>query len=121
MDELVDLHLIENLENEEMREENHRINNIFRNPFDELNNEQFRKMFRLTKQLCEYLILSLEPYIKPKVRNTDLIVTNKNYTLQLRFYEEHNFPGVIGVCGLYPHCHISSKSATILNIRNISM
>ena len=57
MDELVQILEIEHLQNLEGQvEHGRRLRRNPRNPFAELNERQFNNMFRLTKQLTQFLI-----------------------------------------------------------------
>ncbi|XP_018569895.1 putative nuclease HARBI1 [Anoplophora glabripennis] len=95
MDELVYLHLLEqeHLENEE-QDDNNNVNNL-RDPFVELSDGQFRNMFRLSKDLVRYFIESIEPYMRPKLRATDLSVTNR-VLVALRFFASGSYQLDIG-------------------------
>jgi hypothetical protein len=79
MDELVMLEAIQRLENIEIQaEERHNIQNLNPlDPFEELSDHRFIQIFRLTKELCRFLINILEPFMKPKLRNTDLKISTR--------------------------------------------
>lgn len=79
MDELVFLEVLEELEIAEYNNAG-RVAQGFRhirNPVDELNNEEFRNIYRLTKELFYFLVETIEPFLTPKVRNTDLGIHEK--------------------------------------------
>lgn len=79
MDELVFLEVLEELEIAEYNNAE-RVAQGFRhirNPVDELNNEEFRNIYRLTKELFYFLVETIEPFLTPKVRNTDLGIHEK--------------------------------------------
>lgn len=76
MENLIHLFAIRNLENAELRNRpNHRHNP--QDPFGELNEKQFVKLFRLSKDLVQYLVECLSPYIRSPLRATDLDVLTK--------------------------------------------
>ncbi|KAJ3647953.1 hypothetical protein Zmor_019795 [Zophobas morio] len=96
MDELVQILEIEHLENLEGQvEHGRRLRRNPRNPFAELNERQFINMFRLTKQLTQYLINILQPFLTPPLRATDLNIQTKVLTA-LRFFASGSYQLDIG-------------------------
>ncbi|XP_030757741.1 putative nuclease HARBI1 isoform X2 [Sitophilus oryzae] len=84
MDDLMNVLAIRNLENAELQYRR----NVLRNPgnaFIELSERQFIKIFRLSKDLCRFLIQLLEPYMRPQRRETDLDVQSR-ILAALKFY-----------------------------------
>lgn len=75
MAELVQLVLINELGNIEGRER--RRNRQRLDPFNEMSDAQFIKVFRLSKELVQFLIHLLENYIAPARRATDLDISAK--------------------------------------------
>lgn len=84
MEELMNVLAIRNLENAEQRNNRPHNQRNPRNPFEELNEKQFIKMFRLSKDLVLHLVESLEPYIQPAQRATDLDITTKVSKLKIQ-------------------------------------
>lgn len=76
MDEIVNLILLENLEHDE-NQQNIRIPRNPRSAFDNMSERAFIKTFRLSKDLVDTLSNSLEPFITPKRRPTDLDIRSK--------------------------------------------
>ncbi|KAG5885508.1 hypothetical protein JTB14_030248 [Gonioctena quinquepunctata] len=120
MDDLQYIAAIEDLEIAEQPVERH---NRFENlsPFEILNEDQFLQTFRLTKELCRFVIDTLTPFMRPQRRATDLSIRIRVLvalrffasgvikwilegficgcfsTLSFKiFYEDFNFPGVVG-------------------------
>lgn len=80
MDDLQYIANIENLENAENHiQRNNRFNNV--DPFEVLNENEFIQIFRMSKELCRFLIETVEPFMRPQRRATDLSVTTR-----VRFY-----------------------------------
>lgn len=79
MDELVGLLLLEELQNEEeaIQGEEVQVERVQGDPFVELNNKQFLKIFRVTKELCNFIIQLCEPFMQPRRRATDLDIFTK--------------------------------------------
>lgn len=77
MDELVLLEAIENLEQQEIQagERYRRFNRLC--PFDNMSDNKFLQMFRLSKELARYLINMLQPFMRTPTRNTDLDISTK--------------------------------------------
>ena len=50
---------------------------LLRNPFHELTDNQFRRMFRLSRCAFEYVTNMLRPHLTPQLRPTDLGVEQK--------------------------------------------
>lgn len=74
MDDIPLIINIEELENQEnARQRHHRFEQ--EDPFEVLNEVEFIQIFRLSKGLCHFLIESLEPYMRPQRRNTDLSIS----------------------------------------------
>ncbi|KAG5900139.1 hypothetical protein JTB14_012812 [Gonioctena quinquepunctata] len=73
MDDLQYIAAIEDLEIAEQPVERH---NRFENlsPFEILNEDQFLQTFRLTKELCRFVIDTLTPFMRPQRRATDLSI-----------------------------------------------
>lgn len=69
-----DLQCIANMENQEIAEIQlgpyHRFDNT--DAFDVLSEREFTQLFRLSKELCRFLIQTVEPHMRPQRRNTDL-------------------------------------------------
>jgi hypothetical protein len=81
IDDLINLLAIRNLENAELQ--NGAVNARHpEDPFVQLNGRQFVNMFRLSKDLCHYLINGFEPYLSPQKRATDLDLRS-NVSLKL--------------------------------------
>ncbi|KAJ8910058.1 hypothetical protein NQ315_013313 [Exocentrus adspersus] len=79
MEEFVFLHLIQDLEEAEIQaNEGNRQKLNPRDPFVELDDDQFIKIFRLSKDLCRFVIESVTPFMSPKRRNTDLSISTRN-------------------------------------------
>lgn len=74
-----DLQYIADIENVEIAAEPVQRHNHFQmmDAFDVLNERQFVKIFRLTKNLCRILIETLSPYMRPQRRTTDLRITTR--------------------------------------------
>lgn len=71
MDDLIHLFVLNNLENAQGQQFHNNARHP-RDPFVALSEKQFINMFRLSKQLCNFLIDTLKPLMRPKLRNTDL-------------------------------------------------
>ncbi|XP_031334651.1 putative nuclease HARBI1 [Photinus pyralis] len=97
MNELVFIEVLDNLavvEDQDVARERRRLRaNIF-NPL-ELSDFQFIQMFRLNKDLFDYLKNMIEPYMRPQLRNTDLSISTRIYTA-LRFYATGSYQMDIG-------------------------
>lgn len=76
MDDLQYVALVENLEmlDRPMQHRN-RFENI--DPFEILSENQFLATFRLSKDLCRFLIDTVAPFMRPQRRATDLSVTTR--------------------------------------------
>ncbi|KAI4455559.1 hypothetical protein MML48_9g00005574 [Holotrichia oblita] len=80
MDKLFYLDLLDEVENAEIEEENREnvhIDIVISDPFAEINDRSFKNIFKLTKELCNYLINLVRPYIRPQVKATNLDVPVK--------------------------------------------
>ncbi|KAK9729449.1 hypothetical protein QE152_g15882 [Popillia japonica] len=80
MDKLLYLDLLDEVENAELEEENREnihIDVVIRDPFTEINDRSFKIIFRMTKELCIYLINLVRLYMRPQVKTTDLDVPVK--------------------------------------------
>lgn len=77
MDDLQQIANIENLENVE--EAQFQRNNRFEmiDPFEVLSEHHFTQYFRLSKELCRYLVNIVEPFMRPQKRTTDLNVETR--------------------------------------------
>ncbi|KAJ8936288.1 hypothetical protein NQ314_012425 [Rhamnusium bicolor] len=108
MDELLHLNLLEEMEEAEIDVEDFQmIERPVGDPFAQLSNSVFLRIFRMSKELCQFLINSLEPYMTPSVRSTDLDIPLKvlvalrffasgSYQMDVRFFEQYNIPGIVG-------------------------
>lgn len=76
MEDLLHLELIEELENAEIAVEAENNINI-RDPVTELNEDQFQRLFRVTKDLFRFIVEIVQPYMRAKVKKTDLEVSEK--------------------------------------------
>lgn len=68
--------LLEELEHEAGHNNRRRLRNRG-NPFDDLNETQFLKLFRLSKALAQFLIEILRPHLRSEKRPTDLDICTK--------------------------------------------
>jgi hypothetical protein len=99
MDELMNIPLPENLEVAEIDNENFRVPRAPHNPFLGLSEANFIKNFRLSKNLCMFLIETLEPFMRPKRRATDLDIQTR-VLVALNFYASGSYQPMIG-CSKY--------------------
>jgi hypothetical protein len=67
------------IENLELLEQGPILNNQHnpQDPFLLLSDRQFIRMFRLSKNVCRWLIDFLEPYMRPQIRRRDLDVKTR--------------------------------------------
>lgn len=78
MDELLYFNLLEEMEEAEIDiEDLHIVERHVGDPFTQLSNSMFLQIFRVSKELCQFLINSLEPYMSPAKRPTDLDISLK--------------------------------------------
>ncbi|KAJ8964904.1 hypothetical protein NQ314_004543 [Rhamnusium bicolor] len=97
MDELLHLNLLEEIEEAEIDVEDFQmIERPVGDPFAQLSNSMFLRIFKMSKELCQFLINSLEPYMTPSVRSTDLDIPLKLADVFERFFEQYNIPGIVG-------------------------
>ncbi|KAG5893749.1 hypothetical protein JTB14_001194 [Gonioctena quinquepunctata] len=94
MDDLQYIAAIEDLEIAEQPVERH---NRFENlsPFEILNEDQFLQTFRLTKELCRFVIDTLTPFMRPQRRATDLSIRIR-VLVALRFFASGSYQMDIG-------------------------
>jgi hypothetical protein len=71
MDDLRMVNLIEDLENEEVDVP---LRRAARDPLRELPERQFVKLFRVSKDLFNFIGTVVEPYMRPKRRRSDLSI-----------------------------------------------
>jgi hypothetical protein len=71
MDDLMMVNLIEDLENEEVDVP---LRRAARDPLRELPERQFVKLFRVSKDLFNFIRTVVEPYMRPKRRRSDLSI-----------------------------------------------
>ncbi|XP_031339432.1 putative nuclease HARBI1 [Photinus pyralis] len=93
MEDVVQLLLIEELEDIEVR--NRRVHRRRLDPFNELSDEYFIKVFRLSKALAQFLVHLLKDYIAPANRSTDLDITTK-VLVTLRFLASGSYQMDVG-------------------------
>ncbi|KAB0800379.1 hypothetical protein PPYR_06119 [Photinus pyralis] len=93
MEDIVQLLLIEELEDIEVR--NRRVHRRRLDPFNELSDEYFIKVFRLSKALAQFLVHLLKDYIAPANRSTDLDITTK-VLVTLRFLASGSYQMDVG-------------------------
>ncbi|KAJ8926231.1 hypothetical protein NQ314_021419 [Rhamnusium bicolor] len=96
MDELLHLNLLEEMEEAEMDVEDFQmIERPVGDPFAQLSNSMFLRIFRMSKELCQFLINSLKPYVTPSVRSTDLDIPLK-VLVALRFFASGSYQMDVG-------------------------
>ncbi|KAJ8943560.1 hypothetical protein NQ314_009707 [Rhamnusium bicolor] len=76
-----DLQYIANIAENDIEQRHNRFNYV--DPFEVLSEQEFIKIFRMSKELCRFLVETLEPFMKPPRRATDL-----SRTTRVRFYYE---------------------------------
>ncbi|KAG5866888.1 hypothetical protein JTB14_037489 [Gonioctena quinquepunctata] len=108
-----DLQYIANLENVELADEAINQYNRFDpiDPFDTLSEYQFMHTFRLTKELCRFLIDTSTPFMRSQRRPTDLSITTR-VLVALRFFATGSYQLDIGR-GLFVTVSQSSVSRCI--------
>jgi hypothetical protein len=116
MDELMNIPLLENLEGAEIDNENFRVPRAPHNPFLGLSEANFIKDFRLSKNLCMFLIETLEPFMRPKRRATDLDIQTR-VLVALNFYASGSYQPIIG-CSKYLDLSQPSVCRAIKEVTN---
>ncbi|KAJ8926658.1 hypothetical protein NQ314_020960 [Rhamnusium bicolor] len=97
LNEIAQLAAIEALENAENLPQRRRL--LPREPFDELQEHQFVKLYRLTKEAASNLIDTLQPHMQAPSRLSDLSIERKVLTA-LRFFGSGSYQSDIG-------CHVN--------------
>jgi hypothetical protein len=95
MDESMNIPLLEDLEVAEIDSENFRVPRAPHNPFLGLSEANFIENFCLSKNLCMFLIETLETFMRLKRRATDLDIQTR-VLVALNFYASGSYQPIIG-------------------------
>jgi hypothetical protein len=104
------------LEVAEIDNENFRVPRAPHNPFLGLSEANFIKNFRLSKNLCMFLIETLERFMRPKRRATDLDIQTR-VLVALNFYASGSYQPIIG-CSKYLDVSQPSVCRAIKEVTN---
>ncbi|KAI4454129.1 hypothetical protein MML48_10g00014658 [Holotrichia oblita] len=118
MEELLYVNLINEVEDAELDEMelDPRHANDIRDPFVELTDRSFQTIFRLSKELCLFVITLLEPLMRPRMKPTDLDIRVR-VLIAIRFFASGSYQMDVG-SNIFLNVSQSSVSRCIKEVVN---